>query len=92
MMDQKDTWFGNIPEGWSLSRVKFLLVNGENGIRIGPFGSALKGKMAASGPVKIYNQANVIANNFDLSRHFLSAENYEELQSYVILPGIYYFL
>lgn len=87
MMDQKDTWFGNIPEGWSLSRVKFLLVNGENGIRIGPFGSALKGKTAASGPVKIYNQANVIANNFDLSRHFLSAENYEELQSYVILPG-----
>lgn len=57
------------------------------GIKIGPFGSALKGKTLEEGEFKIYNQANLINNDFDFSRHFVSAETFEELSAYEVCPG-----
>lgn len=80
-------WIGQIPINWQISKIKFLIETGENGMKIGPFGSALKGVTLSKGPVKIYNQANLIAENFDISKHYISAETYEKLKSYTINAG-----
>lgn len=80
-------WIGQIPINWQISKIKFLIETGENGMKIDPFGSALKGVTLSKGPVKIYNQANLIAENFDISKHYISAETYERLKSYTINAG-----
>lgn len=87
MKDSCVPWVGDIPEKWSAQSVKNLVEPGKNGIKIGPFGSALKGKTLDAGPVKIYNQANLISEDFDVSRHFVSEETFKELSAYHVFPG-----
>lgn len=87
LTDSGCPWVGKIPENWTVKKVKFLIESGENGMKIGPYGSALKGKTLSDGPVKIYNQANLIADDFDFARHFISEESYKELQNYTINAG-----
>lgn len=78
-------WIGIIPKTWKIIKLKFLFEVGS--LKIGPFGSALTGKTLAEGPVKIYNQANLIENNFALSRHYIDEETFNELKNYEIIPG-----
>lgn len=52
---------------------------------MGPFGSALKDKTLPEGAYKIYNQANLI-NTFELNRHFVDEQTFEELRAYEIKP------
>lgn len=69
MREMKDSglvWIRRIPTDWQINKIKFIIESGENGMKIGPFGSALKGLTLSEGPVKIYNQANLIAENFDI--------------------------
>lgn len=80
-------WFDTVPEHWNVCRSKYLFEPGEFGIKVGPFGSALRGKMLGEGPYKVYNQAHLINNDFTLSRHFVSADTFEELSSYKIEAG-----
>ena len=87
MKDSCVPWVGDIPEKWSAQSVKNLVEPGKNGIKIGPFGSALKGKTLDAGPVKIYNQANLISEDFDVSRHFVSEGTFKELSAYHVFPG-----
>ena len=87
MKDSGNQFIGLIPKHWIVIRLKHLLVEGSDGIKIGPYGSALKGKTQPQGPFKIYNQANVISGDFDLCRHFISAENYKALSSYTVKAG-----
>jgi len=86
MKDCSDKWFGNIPTEWTVKRLKYLFQTGDGQLKIGPFGSALKGKTIENGPYKIYNQANVIQNDFSISRHYVSDETYDELKAYTVLP------
>ena len=86
MKDCSDKWFGNIPAEWTVKRLKYLFQTGDGQLKIGPFGSALKGKTIENGPYKIYNQANVIQNDFSISRHYVSDETYDELKAYTVLP------
>lgn len=87
MKDSGNQFIGLIPKHWIVVRLKHLLVEGSDGIKIGPYGSALKGKTQPQGPFKIYNQANVISGDFSLCRHFISAENYKALSSYTVKAG-----
>lgn len=90
MREMKDSgieWIGNIPANWKCIRAKYLFGKGDDGLKIGPFGSAMKGKTQESGPYKIYNQANLIQNDFRLNRHFVSEETFESLKSYEVKEG-----
>ena len=80
-------WIPEVPAKWNVVQMKYVLQSGKEGLKIGPFGSALKGKTLADGPYKIYNQAHLISGDFTLNRHFVSAETFEELQSYEVMPG-----
>ena len=75
MREMKDSGvvsIGMIPVEWKTIKLKFLFGDGNEGLKIGPFGSAMKGKTLESGEYKIYNQAHLINNDFSLNRHFVS--------------------
>jgi type I restriction enzyme S subunit len=85
--DSRIEWIGEIPSDWKICKAKYVFQDGETGIKIGPFGSAIKGKTLEDGPYVIYNQAHLIQNDFSLSRHFVSEDTYNTLSSYIVTPG-----
>lgn len=87
MKDSGIEWLGEIPEHWLIKKAKYLL-NEENGIKIGPFGSALKLDTLVESGIKIYGQGNVIKDDFTLGDRFLSEERFEnEFKQYEIFEG-----
>ena len=80
-------WLGNIPETWSVYRIRHLLRPGKDGMRIGPFGSALKSDFIRERGYKVYGQENVIGKSFDLGQRFVDEEKFQELRDYLIRPG-----
>lgn len=87
MKDSGIEWIGQIPEGWKVCRVKDILVEGKEGIKIGPFGSALTNKTEGEGVYKIYGQWNIVDKDFTAGKNYISAETYNELFSYRIVSG-----
>ena len=86
LKDSGIEWIGKIPEEWNVKKLKYVFAEGVFGLKIGPFGSALKDCVMANGEYKVYNQAHIISNDFSLSRHFISEESYNRLYSYRVLP------
>ena len=80
-------WIGEIPEGWEVSRIKHLLEQSKDGIKIGPFGSALTGKVNNEGEYKVYGQWNIVGKDFNAGKNFVSSETFSALESYHISSG-----
>jgi len=80
-------WIGNIPEHWSIKPIKYLLKEGKDGIRIGPFGSSLKSDHLSPGGYKIYGQENIINNNFELGWRYINDKKFSELSDYETKTG-----
>lgn len=87
MKDSGVEWIGDIPEGWKISRIKHLLEQSKDGIKIGPFGSALTGKVNSEGEYKVYGQWNIVGKDFNAGKNFVSAETFSALESYHISTG-----
>ena len=81
-------WIGEIPTGWDVERVKYVIQNNADGIKVGPFGSALTNEVVSSeeGKYKIYGQANLIRKDFNYGDNFVTEENYRRLINYEVLP------
>lgn len=81
-------WIGEIPTGWDVKRVKYVIQNNADGIKVGPFGSALTNEVVSSeeGQYKIYGQANLIRKDFNYGDNFVTEENYRRLINYEVLP------
>ena len=81
-------WIGDIPVGWNVKRVKYVIQNNADGIKVGPFGSALTNEVVSGedGKYKIYGQANLIRKDFDYGDNFVTEENYRRLINYEVLP------
>lgn len=87
MKDSGIEWIGQIPSHWDIKRVKYLL-DDDNGIKIGPFGSSLKLDTLTDTGIKIYGQENVIKDNFQLGHRYLPIERFEqEFTQYEIFDG-----
>lgn len=81
-------WLGEIPEHWDVKRFKFILKDGWEGLKIGPFGSQIKSdKLSLSGNYKVYGQENVINQDFSLGYRYLEDELFQELSVYEIQPN-----
>ena len=80
-------WLGEIPEYWSMKDLKYLLKDGKEGIKIGPFGSALKLDIVTNKGYKIYGQENVIKDDFSLGYKYIDEDKFEEMAVYEIVPG-----
>ena len=88
MKDSGVEWIGEIPEHWSLCKLKNYLSQTPNNLRVGPFGTALSGNdIKESGKYWIYNQRTVLDENFTTCNSFVDEEKYLELESFKIYPN-----
>ena len=76
----------NEDSSWKLKKFKELLDPTE-GIRRGPFGSALKKEFfVQNSEYVVYEQQNAIYDHFN-TRYRISEEKYHELKKFMLLPG-----
>lgn len=78
--------FNNSKIDWQQAKFKNLL-NSEEGIRRGPFGSALKKELfVQNSEYVVYEQQNAIYDHFN-TRYRISEEKYHELKKFILLSG-----
>lgn len=87
MKDSGIKWIGEIPEDWVVSRIKYIIQESKDGIKIGPFGSALTNKTTGEGDFNVYSQANLIASDFTQTKNTISAETFADLINYEVFPN-----
>ena len=86
MTDSGVQWLGNVPAGWAVKRIKFLVADGE-GIQMGPFGGMLLDLSAEDTGFKVYGQENTISGDFSRGNRWISKERYTNLDGYHIGTG-----
>ena len=87
MKDSGIDWIGQVPEGWGVSKLKFILEKGSNSIKVGPFGSSLSGDAIRSSGKWVYNQRNVLDNNFTETDFYISEAKCKELKNFSVSSG-----
>jgi type I restriction enzyme S subunit len=75
-----------IPKGWEVKRLGELCLNKE-GLRRGPFGSAIKKEFFVPDGFKVYEQSNAIYDDITRGRYFINEEKYNELIAFNVKPG-----
>ena len=85
--DSEIEWLGEIPEHWEVRRVKDILKNAKHSIKTGPFGSQLKGNdLLDKGDFCVYTQRNVLDNDFNQFKYFVSKSKANQLASFSVKP------
>ncbi len=80
-------WLGEIPEHWQMIRFRFLLRDGYDGLKIGPFGSQIKLDDLSNEGYKIYGQENVIKRDFTIGHRYVDEDKFMELSVYELQPN-----
>ena len=86
MTNSTKPWIGEIPSHWELKRIKNIIQPSKDGIKIGPFGSALTNKTIGEGEYNVYSQANLIASDFSSTKNTIDSDTFEELKNYEVFP------
>lgn len=86
MKDSVVEWISEIPEDWEIYRVRHLLENGIEGIKIGPFGSMIKSDEIITHGYKVYGQENVINLDFNRGTRYLTGTKFKQLIKYQLFP------
>lgn len=87
MKDSGIAWIGKIPRKWKIKKIKNIICNDKEGIKIGPFGSALANKTMTDGPYNIYGQANLVNDDFSYTKNTINKSTFHTLKSYQVLPN-----
>lgn len=88
MKDSGVKWIGEVPEHWEVRKLKYLCRQEKYSIKTGPFGSQLKGEdLKEEGDVRVYNQRNVLDNNFEDTKYFVTSNKAKLLKSFYTLPN-----
>ena len=80
-------WLGDVPAHWEVSSLRRNLREGNEGIKIGPFGSQLKLEDMQDSGWKVYGQENVIAQDFKIGNKYISDAKFKELATCAVHPG-----
>ncbi len=80
-------WIGDIPEHWEVFNLKYLLIEGSEGLQIGPFGSMIKSDILVPNGFKIYGQENVIYDDFTIGEKYIDKYDFQRLSKYTISPN-----
>ncbi|EFG83927.1 type I restriction-modification system specificity subunit [Novacetimonas hansenii ATCC 23769] len=86
MKDSGIPWIGMVPEGWEVSRLKYL-VQCYDGIQMGPFGGMLLDINSEPTGYKVYGQENTISGDFGLGHRWISTDRYNDLRRYSLNGG-----
>lgn len=88
MIDSGIEWIGFIPRHWDVKSLKFLCRAEKFAIKTGPFGTQLKGEeLKTDGEVRVYNQRNVLDNQFDSVQYYITAQKAKELSNFTTKPN-----
>lgn len=88
LKDSGVEWIGEVPEHWKVCRIKNVLKQGADSIKIGPFGSSLTGKVGADLEYKVYGQWNIVGADFNAGTNTVNKETFDELsKSYKVISG-----
>ena len=63
------------------------IADGKEGLRRGPFGSAIKKAFFVESGYKVYEQGNAINDDCKRGHYYISKEKYNELSSFQLRPG-----
>ena len=80
----KKTEIGEIPEEWSLLTLEEIVPKARGSIKRGPFGGAIKKEFFVPEGYKVYEQKNVIYNDFELGDYYIDEDKFEELKDFQI--------
>jgi len=69
-----------IPEEWEVVVLKDIVEN----MKRGPFGGSIKKEIFVPRGYKVYEQKNVINNDFSMGNYYISEKKYNELKSFAI--------
>lgn len=87
LKDSGVEWIGMVPEHWEVRKLKNICKSEKYSIKTGPFGTQLKGQeLQPEGDVRVYNQRNVIDNQFIDTQFYVSSEKAKELESFYTKP------
>ena len=76
-----------VPSNWYTMRIKDVIVRSKDGIKIGPFGSALTGKTVSNGNYYVYSQYNLINDDFSDTKNKITDDTFNMLKAYEVLPN-----
>ena len=75
------------PMGWEDSHLPDLVSKRKHALKRGPFGGALKKEIFVPEGFKVYEQKNVIYDDFDIGSYFIKTSDYERLVPFKISPN-----
>jgi len=73
-------------DGWVVKSI-LELVKGNAGIKIGPFGSALKKELLVDSGYKVYGQENVFEKSVNVGGRFITHQHFNKLKSCELKPN-----
>jgi type I restriction enzyme S subunit len=83
MKDSGVEWLGEVPEHWSLARLKHAAKEKV----AGPYGASLTKSMYTGAGYRVYGQQQVIPDNFEEGDYYIDRDKYEEMKRYFVSPG-----
>jgi len=81
----KNQGLDNLPERWKSLKLKDITLEKE-GLRRGPFGSAIKKEFFVLDGYKVYEQGNAIKNDPYRGTYFVNETKYQELIKFKVIP------
>jgi len=75
-----------LPQSWSIVKLGELCLEKE-GLRRGPFGSAIKKEFFVPSGFKVYEQGNAIYNDPNRGKYFINEKKYNELINFKVQPN-----
>lgn len=79
LKDSGVDWIGMIPKNWEYRKLKYILKNNCNNLKVGPFGSELSGDDFKDEGYWVYNQRCVLDKNFDNTDVYVNEQKFNEL-------------
>jgi len=76
-----------LPDGWEWVNIDYIAKNEKNSIKRGPFGSSIKKEFFVKYGYKVYEQKNIIYNNFNLGKYYINENKFKELKDFEIKSG-----
>lgn len=80
-------WIDTLPAEWSAVQLKYLLVSGNDAMKVGPFGTQLSGNDFTDDGYWVYNQRTVVDQNFEENTTFVSEEKFDVMKSFQVEAG-----
>lgn len=88
MKDSGVEWLGEIPENWEVKKIKNLISKEPYSLKTGPFGSQLKStETLENGPYVVYNQRNVLDNQFNEFKDFIDEQKKISLSGFEVFEN-----